>query len=456
MRKNKLFLTCLTAAALTAGSAVCRTVPVFADADSFHDNGGSTSSYYNVTTDGGSWDGTYYTHPDGLRVHNAFFCDGTYTYYLQNDGTPMKDRLTYHPDGEHVIYFDADGHEVFSDFAHISKSIAGDDVDDMCFFNVYGYMYVDTLTYDKTGTKLYYVNPYGVLERKGWFSFSGHEFDAGLGFSGKSGGRGYANFDCSLMTNADTYDENGNLVRILGDGHVYGSQTGAGGNGGTTDSDNTGEHVHNYTVTVTTEEVEHFYLETKGTREVRTYTCTVCGDTYTEYGNPLPVDGPGYDSDIKDETNEPDADLGGLTAEEYLGENSITVTGSDSKLYYMEKYMGHIDGYLYVVYNQDWCAGFYVKSQGPWTGPQQLDKVYGDGTQKTMEMWSVSPEGYGYWGSACSYYSRYGGDHMIDLGWYDEGQVFYCIQRNENNRDLWNVERSTPEEVSKYYQQPEY
>ena len=157
---------------------------------------------------------------DGKQVINEFKCDGEYTYYFQADGTAMKDRLTYHPDGVHVIYFDADGHEVFSDFAHISKSIAGTDVDDMCFFNVYGYMYVDTLTYDKTGTKLYYVNPYGVLERNGWFRFSGHEFEAGLGFSGKAGGYGYANWDCSLMVNANTYDWNGNLVYMQGDGHM--------------------------------------------------------------------------------------------------------------------------------------------------------------------------------------------------------------------------------------------
>ena len=157
---------------------------------------------------------------DGKQVINEFKCDGEYTYYFQADGTAMKDRLTYHPDGVHVIYFDADGHEVFSDFAHISKSIAGTDVDDMCFFNVYGYMYVDTLTYDKTGTKLYYVNPYGVLERNGWFQFSGHEFDAGLGFSGKAGGYGYANWDCSLMVNTNTYDWNGNLVYMQGDGHM--------------------------------------------------------------------------------------------------------------------------------------------------------------------------------------------------------------------------------------------
>ncbi len=179
-----------------------------------------TSKYYNVTTNGGSWDGTHYYLPSGQMVRNSFFSEGTYTYYLQADGTPMKDRLTYHPDGVHVIYFDADGHEVFSDFAHISKSIAGADVDDMCFFNVYGYMYVDTLTYDKTGTKLYYVNPYGVLERNGWFQFSGHEFDAGLGFSGKAGGYGYANSDCSLIVNTNIYDWNGNFVYMQGDGHM--------------------------------------------------------------------------------------------------------------------------------------------------------------------------------------------------------------------------------------------
>ena len=179
-----------------------------------------TSKYYNVTTNGGSWDGTHYYLPSGQMVRNSFFSDGTYTYYLQADGTPMKDRLTYHPDGVHVIYFDANGHEVFSDFAHVTKSIAGTDVDDMCCFGVYGYMYVDTLTYDKAGTRIYYVNPYGVLERNGWFRFSGYEFDAGLGFSGKAGGYGYANGDGSLIVNSYMYDWNGNLVYMQGDGHM--------------------------------------------------------------------------------------------------------------------------------------------------------------------------------------------------------------------------------------------
>ena len=179
-----------------------------------------TSKYYNLNTNGGTWDGTHYYLTSGQMVRNSFFSDGPYTYYLQADGTPMKDRLTYHPDGVHIIYFDTNGHEVFSNFSHISRSISGANVDDMCFFDMNGYMYVDTLTYDMTGTKLYYVNPYGVLERNGWFQFSGHEFEAGLGFSGKAGGYGYANWDCSLMVNTNTYDWNGNLVYMQGDGHM--------------------------------------------------------------------------------------------------------------------------------------------------------------------------------------------------------------------------------------------
>lgn len=157
----------------------------------------------------------------GNPVINDFKCDGTYTYYFQWDGTAMRDRLTYHPDGKHIIYFDENGHEVFSDFANVKRSIEGYPVDDMCFFDVYGYMYVDTLTYDRTGQKLYYVNPYGVLERKGWFAFLGNEFDAGLGFSGRAGGYGYANGDCSLMVNAHTYDWNNQLVYVQGDGHMF-------------------------------------------------------------------------------------------------------------------------------------------------------------------------------------------------------------------------------------------
>ena len=144
---------------------------------------------------------------NGNMVKNNFKCDGTYTYYFQNDGTAMTDRLTYHPDGEHVIYFDENGHEVFNNFTHVKKSISGEAVDDLCFFDVYGHMYVDFITYDQAGVNLYYANPYGVMEHNGWFQFS-------------DGNIGYANSDGTLMTNQFSYDQFGRKVYFQGDGKL--------------------------------------------------------------------------------------------------------------------------------------------------------------------------------------------------------------------------------------------
>ncbi|MCM1287291.1 MAG: hypothetical protein NC240_03195 [Clostridium sp.] len=156
---------------------------------------------------------------NGNLVIDEFKCDGTYTYYFQADGTAMRNRLTYHPDGKHVIYFDEDGHEVFSNFHHVEKSIAGDAVDDLCFFDVYGYMYVDVMTYDQAGEKLYYVNPYGVIEQNKWFEFS--DTCVWAGTTNKVGkGYGYANADGTLMVNTYTYDWRGNFVYLQGDGHM--------------------------------------------------------------------------------------------------------------------------------------------------------------------------------------------------------------------------------------------
>lgn len=143
----------------------------------------------------------------GNQIIDQFRCDGTYTYYFQYDGTAMRNRLTYHPDGIHIIYFNEYGHEVFDNFAYVKQSIAGTPVDDMCYFNTYGYMYIDVLTYDITGTYLYYANPYGVMERSGWFRFS-------------DGGIGYANADGTLMTSTFTYDQWGRVVYVQGNGHL--------------------------------------------------------------------------------------------------------------------------------------------------------------------------------------------------------------------------------------------
>ncbi len=157
---------------------------------------------------------------NGNPVINEFKCDGTYTYYFQLDGTAMRNRLTYHPDGKHVIYFDENGHEVFSNFHHVEKSIAGEAVDDLCFFDVYGYMYVDVMTYDQAGEKLYYVNPYGVIEQGKWFEFS--DTCVWAGTTNKVGkGYGYANADGTLMINAYTYDWLGRYVYLQGNGHMH-------------------------------------------------------------------------------------------------------------------------------------------------------------------------------------------------------------------------------------------
>ena len=147
---------------------------------------------------------------ENVMVKNTFLCDGKYTYFFQADGSAMRDCLTYHPDGIHVIYFDENGHETFNNFIHVKKSISGDAVDDLCFFNVYGYMYVDCMTFDKSGTNLYYVNPYGVIERNGWFAFSEKQ----------GGGIGYANTDGTLLTNQFGYDRQGRKVYFEGDGKI--------------------------------------------------------------------------------------------------------------------------------------------------------------------------------------------------------------------------------------------
>lgn len=160
--------------------------------------------HYDLTRNGGSWTGYYY-FLDGKVMKNCFFTDGTNTYYLMHNGMPMKDRLTYHPDGQHVIYFDKNGHELFNEFTHVTTNISGQRVDDYCYFDVHGYMYVDKLTYDRSGTNLYYINPYGRMERYGLFTFS-------------DGARGFAKNTGDLVR--DTfYTVNGNMYYFHGTGH---------------------------------------------------------------------------------------------------------------------------------------------------------------------------------------------------------------------------------------------
>ena len=129
---------------------------------------------------------------DGKLVTDEFKCDGTYTYYMQADGTPMKDRLTYHPDGEHIIYLDENGHEAFTNFVYCPS------VGYICYFDSQGYLYKDQITF--VGDKTYYLNGNGALEQNGWFQFAN-----GLDY-------GFANSDGTLVTTGFSYDPYGRVV----------------------------------------------------------------------------------------------------------------------------------------------------------------------------------------------------------------------------------------------------
>lgn len=142
---------------------------------------------------------------NGEMIFNDYHCDGKYTYYLQNDGTAMKNRLTYHPNGREIIYFDENGHEAFDQFVNVKTSISGEKVNDICYFNTFGYMYVDKTTYNKEGTSLYYLNPYGVMQQNGWFQFA-------------DGNIGFANGDGTLMTSQFSYDQWNRMVYFQADG----------------------------------------------------------------------------------------------------------------------------------------------------------------------------------------------------------------------------------------------
>ena len=163
------------------------------------------AGYCDLTLDGGQWDGTHYYNADNVMVRDVFFYDGTNTYFLQYDGTPMKDRFTYHPDGEHLIYFDEEGHEVFNNFHHIKTSVSGDAVDDLCFFDVYGYLYKNVITYDQTGTRIYYANSNGVMEQNGFFDIS----TAALNYDALAAGKlhGYAGEDGTVEGFYEDYQD---------------------------------------------------------------------------------------------------------------------------------------------------------------------------------------------------------------------------------------------------------
>lgn len=161
--------------------------------------GGRQVPFYNLSEKGGSWDGSHYVL-DGQTVTDAFFFDGNYTYYLQADGTPMADCLTYHPDGIHIIYLDVYGHEIFTNFQYCPS------VGYTCYFDSNGYLYKDKITF--MNNNAYYLNANGAMENNGWFQFAnGQDY-------------GCANWDGTLVNNGWGYDPYGRVVFYQWNGMV--------------------------------------------------------------------------------------------------------------------------------------------------------------------------------------------------------------------------------------------
>ena len=237
---------------------------------------GRTVPHYDIRNVGGTWDGIHYKLPDGTLVTDAFFCDGTYTYYLQANGTPMTDKLTYHPDGKHIIYFDTNGHEIFGNFQYCPS------VGYTCYFDSQGYIYKDQLTF--MNNKTYYLDGDGRMKQSGWFQFAN-----GMDY-------GYANWDGTLMNGGFSYDPWGRIVFYhwngmvarglitdgatyynmdMTDGHLIGTFPNTTGNtGGGQDQPNQPAHTHAYEATITKQ-------PTCTGNGIRTYNCS-CGDSYTE------------------------------------------------------------------------------------------------------------------------------------------------------------------------------
>ena len=192
MKKATVFALALSCMVTMFGTAAAP-APVHAEeTETAAAEGGRSVPFYSLVKDGGNWDGSHYTKADGTLATDVFFFDGTYTYYLQADGSPMKDKLTYHPDGEHIIYLDTEGHEVFTSFQYCPS------VEYTCYFDSQGYLYKDQITF--VGDKVYYLNANGKMEQNGWFGFAnGRDY-------------GFANQDGTLITTGWGYDPYGRTV----------------------------------------------------------------------------------------------------------------------------------------------------------------------------------------------------------------------------------------------------
>ncbi len=133
-----------------------------------------------------------YVKADGKMMVNNYAFDGSYTYFMMANGAPMKNRLSYDPEGTGLIYFDEYGHMQFDAFVYCQ------DVGYTCYFASDGRAYFDKITF--SGGKAYYLDGTGRMKQNTWF-----KFDNGVDI-------GYANGDGSLNNQGFGYDPWGRVV----------------------------------------------------------------------------------------------------------------------------------------------------------------------------------------------------------------------------------------------------
>ncbi|MEE1248223.1 MAG: SGNH/GDSL hydrolase family protein [Lachnospiraceae bacterium] len=130
---------------------------------------------------------------------DTFFCDGTFTYYLQHDGSIMRDTLSYDPQGTGLIYLDSAGHMAFDSFQYCKN------VGYTCYFNTFGRAYFDQTTFWRGHA--YYLDQTGRMQNAGWFMFA-------------DGGTGYANKDGTLLTDCVAPGPDGKDVYFFWNGRM--------------------------------------------------------------------------------------------------------------------------------------------------------------------------------------------------------------------------------------------
>lgn len=141
-----------------------------------------------------------YYNADGTVKKDQFYCDGVYTYFLQSDGSPMVNRLTYDQEGTGLIYFDENGHMLFDTFKYCK------DVGYTCYFNTYGRAIFDQVIFYHN--KAYYMDATGKMQANGWFQYAN-----GIDY-------GFAKSDGSLQTGGFGFDGAGRIVYYHWNGMV--------------------------------------------------------------------------------------------------------------------------------------------------------------------------------------------------------------------------------------------